>query len=131
MKENKFSSDDLQKYEGHYNEEAYWDKLKRIARKVGVKMVYYSLVLYETLIDKNTPAKYRAVIAGALGYLILPSDLIPDFLPAVGFADDWAALLAAIVYVARAVTPEIKARAKTRLEKWFGPVADTELGDMK
>lgn len=131
MKENKFSSEDLQNYEGHYNEEAYWDKLKRIARKVGVKMVYYSLVLYEILVDKNTPAKYRAVIAGALGYFILPSDLIPDFLPAVGFADDWAALLAAVVFVAKAVTPEIKASAKARLEKWFGPVADSELGDLK
>ncbi|MBO4466606.1 MAG: DUF1232 domain-containing protein [Bacteroidales bacterium] len=131
MKENKFSSEDLQNYEGHYNEDAYWDKLKKIARKVGVKMVYYSLVLYEILTDKNTPAKYRAVIAGALGYFILPTDLIPDFLPAVGFADDWAALLAAVVFVAKAVTPEIKARAKARLEKWFGPVADTELGDLK
>lgn len=130
MKENKFSSGDLQKYEGHYNEEAYWDKLKRIARKVGVKMVYYSLVLYEILVDKETPAKYRAVIAGALGYFILPTDLIPDFLPAVGFADDWAALLAAIVFVAKAVTPDVKARAKARVVKWFGPVADSELGDL-
>ncbi|MBQ1717600.1 MAG: DUF1232 domain-containing protein [Bacteroidales bacterium] len=128
---NDFSSDNLTEYQQHYNEDGYWKKLGKIARKVGVKMVYYSLVLYEVLVDKATPAKYRAVIAGALGYFILPADILPDLIPAIGYADDWAALLAAVVYVSKAVTPEIKAKAKFRLTKWFGPVADEELGDLR
>ena len=81
--------------------------------------------------DSATPKKYRTVIAGALGYLILPLDIIPDFIPSLGFADDWAALLAAIYYVTKAVTPEIKEKAKQRLNKWFGSFAEENLGDLK
>lgn len=34
------------------------------------------------------------MLAGGLGYFILPMDLIPDFLPGVGYYDDTAALYA-------------------------------------
>lgn len=131
MNKNDFSSDDLIKYEGHYNEEDFWTKIGKIARHAGIRVVYYALVLYETLMDSATPRKYRTVIAGALGYLILPLDIIPDFLPSLGFADDWAALLAAIYYVTQAVTPEIKEKAKLRLSKWFGSFAEENLGDLR
>ena len=57
--------------------------------------------------------------------------IIPDFIPSLGFADDWAALLAAIYYVTKAVTPEIKEKAKQRLNKWFGSFAEENLGDLK
>ena len=131
MSKNDFSSDDLVKYEGHYNEDDFFAKISKVAKHAGVRVVYYALVLYETLMDDATPKKYRAVIAGALGYLILPLDFIPDFLPVTGFADDWAALLAAIFYVTKAVTPEVKERAKQRLTKWFGSFAEENLGDLK
>ena len=131
MTNNDFSSDNLPRYEGHYNEDDFWKKVAKVARKAGVKTVYYAIVLYETLADSATPAKYRAVIAGALGYFILPIDLIPDFLPAFGLTDDWGALLAAIFYVSKAVTPQIKERARGRLTSWFGSVAEEDLGDLK
>lgn len=131
MSKNDFSSDDLIKYEGHYNENDFWTKIGKVAKHAGVRVVYYALVLYETLMDSATPKKYRTVIAGALGYLILPLDIIPDFIPSLGFADDWAALLAAIYYVTKAVTPEIKEKAKQRLNKWFGSFAEENLGDLR
>ena len=87
MSKNDFSSEDLIKYEGHYNENDFWNKIGKVAKHAGVRVVYYALVLYETLMDDATPKKYRTVIAGALGYLILPLDIIPDFLPSLGFAD--------------------------------------------
>ena len=131
MSKNDFSSDDLIKYEGHYNENDFWNKIGKIAKHAGIRVVYYALVLYETLMDDATPKKYRTVIAGALGYLILPLDIIPDFLPTLGFADDWAALLAAVYYVTKAVSPEHKEKAKQRLSKWFGSFAEENLGDLK
>lgn len=131
MNKNDFSSQDLIKYEGHYNENDFFHKIGKVAKHAGIRVVYYALVLYETLMDDATPKKYRAVIAGALGYLILPLDIIPDFLPALGFTDDWAAILAAIYYVTKAVTPEIKEKAKLRLAKWFGSFAEENLGDLK
>ena len=99
MKKTDLTSKDLVKYEGNYSEGAFWEKVKKI---------YYALVLYYTLTDPATPSRYKAVIMGALGYFILPFDLLPDLLPFAGLADDWAALVAAVAYVASAITPSIK-----------------------
>ena len=87
-------------------------------------------MLYYTLKDPATPYRYKAVIAGALGYLILPADMVPDLLPFAGLADDWAALTAAVMYVLTAITPEIKEKAKQQLGNWFGPVSQEEYGDL-
>ena len=119
MDQKDFTEKELTRYQGHYNEEGFWKKLRKLAGKAGAKTAYYALVLFYTLTDENTPARYKAIIAGALGYMILPMDLIPDFLPFTGMADDWAALAAAVAYVASAITPEIKAKAQLKLQEWF------------
>ena len=130
MADKNLTSNDLPRYQGNYSEDGFWEKLRKIASKTGAKVVYYALVLYYTLVDENTPARYKAVIAGALGYMILPTDLIPDFLPFAGLADDWAALIAAVAYVASAITPDIKARARVKLQQWFPDAQDKDLGDL-
>ena len=114
-----FTSKELEQYRKNFTDKDFWKKLQRFAVKAGSKAVYYALVLYYTLMDDNTPARYKAIIAGALGYFILPIDLIPDFIPFTGMADDWAALLAAIAYVSTAITPDIKAKARLKLKEWF------------
>lgn len=131
MKKTDLTSKDLVKYEGNYSEAAFWEKVKKIASKAGVKTIYYALVLYYTLTDPSTPAKYKAVIMGALGYFILPFDLLPDLLPFAGLADDWAALVAAVAYVASAITPSIKEKARAKVTSWFGHVEDSSLGDLR
>ena len=93
-------------------------------------MVYYALVLFYTLADPATPARYKAVIAGALGYFILPLDLLPDFLPFAGLADDWAALIAAVSYVISAITQQSKDRARLKLLGWFPGAGQSDLGDL-
>lgn len=124
------TSEELTEYQGKYSEDAFWDKLKRIAGKAGAKVVYYALVLFYTLTDPRTPAKYKAVIAGALGYLILPLDLIADFIPFAGLADDWAALIAAVSYTFSAITPENKAKARAKLLTWFPDATASDFGDI-
>ncbi len=131
MKKTDLTSKDLVKYEGNYSEAAFWEKVKKIASKAGVKTIYYALVLYYTLTDPSTPAKYKAVIMGALGYFILPFDLLPDLIPFAGLADDWAALVAAVAYVASAITPSIKEKARAKVTSWFGHVEDSSLGDLR
>lgn len=128
--DNKLSSNNLPQFEKYFSEGSFWEKLRKFAKKAGTKTVYYALVLYYTLKDPATPTKYKAVIGGALGYLILPADLIPDFIPAAGLADDWGALLAAVMYVLTAITPAIKEKAKRQLENWFGPVSEEDFGDL-
>lgn len=119
MADKNLTSSDLPKYEKHYSEKAFWEKLGKIAQKAGSKVVYYALVLFYTLTDPATPLKYKAVIAGALGYFILPFDVIPDFLPFAGLADDWAALIAAVSYVFTSITPQTKEKAREKLKVLF------------
>jgi uncharacterized membrane protein YkvA (DUF1232 family) len=38
--------------------------------------------------DSNVPARARALLWLVLGYLALPFDLVPDFVPVLGYADD-------------------------------------------
>lgn len=130
MANKNLTSGDLPQFQKNYSEDAFWEKLKRIASKAGAKVVYYALVLFYTLTDPNTPAKYKAVIAGALGYLILPLDLLPDFLPFAGLADDWAALIAAVSYVFSAINPQNKEKAREKLRSWFPNATDADLGDL-
>jgi uncharacterized membrane protein YkvA (DUF1232 family) len=47
------------------------------------------------LADPGTPTSVRIGLAGLLAYLLSPVDLIPDFLPVVGAADDL--IIAAVV----------------------------------
>jgi uncharacterized membrane protein YkvA (DUF1232 family) len=56
---------------------------------ISVKQKVLKL-LFQMIIDKNylVSAKTYAIIAGALAYVVLPFDVIPDFLPGVGFIDD-------------------------------------------
>jgi uncharacterized membrane protein YkvA (DUF1232 family) len=115
------SPEDLPKYEGNYSEKDFWAKLRRVASKAGSKLVYYALVLFYTLMDPATPVQYKAIIAGALGYLILPMDFIPDFLPFAGLVDDWAALDTALYHVVSSITPEIKERALEKTRSLFKP----------
>ncbi len=125
MKKKNMTPEELVQYQEHYSEDAFWDKVKLLAGKAGSKVIYYALVLYYTLMDPKTPLRYKTIIAGALGYFILPIDLMPDFLPFAGLADDWAALIAAVTYVTTAVTPENKEKAKEKVEVWF-PFAKTD-----
>ncbi len=131
MENSNLTPEELTKYQKHFSESDFWLKLRTLAKKAGVKLTYYALTLYYTLTDPNTPTKYKAVIAGALGYMILPLDLVPDFLPFAGLADDWAALIAAVTYVTGAITPAIKARAREKTEEWFGPLADSQLDGLE
>lgn len=113
------SLDNYDKYQRHFSDDQFWQKLKKMARKAGIKVVYAALLLYYVLRNPGTPRADRTKIIGALGYLILPTDLIPDFIPVAGYTDDLAALMWALYSVARNVTPEVKIQARQKLGEWF------------
>ena len=111
----------------HYSEEGLWDKIKSVAKHAGIKVIYLALVLYYTATADSTPTSKKAIIYGALGYFILPLDLIPDAIPVVGFSDDLAALVWCVAAVASSITPQIKQQAKEKLTNWFGNYDESEL----
>ncbi len=118
---------DYGKYQGSFSAENFWAKVKSVAKKAGVKVVYVALILYYELTDPDIDAKEKAVIIGALGYFILPIDLIPDAIPVAGFTDDLAALLAAYKFVQHNITPEVEAKAKAKLAEWFGDIDERDI----
>ncbi len=93
--------------------------LKKILLRAGRAVALPALEGFELIIDNSTPPQVRISIIGALTYLIVPVDLIPDFIPASGFSDDLVALTAVISLWQHHITPEMKFRAKCKLEKWF------------
>lgn len=115
----------------NYSDDKFWDKLKKFAKKAGSSVVYAVLLLYYTLQKPEVPTKAKAIIIGALGYFILPFDLIPDVAVGIGYTDDLGALGVALFQVAMYIDDEIKEKAKEKLKDWFGEDVDTSDIDMK
>ena len=93
--------------------------LKKILLTAGRAIAQPALEGFELIMDNSTPPQVRVSIMGALTYLIVPVDLIPDFIPASGFSDDLVALTAVISLWQHHLTPEMKFRARCKLDKWF------------
>lgn len=109
----------MRDYAAYFSDRAFWNKLTRSALSAGRRVVEVALTLYYCLQDPDTPMKVRAIIIGTLGYLILPLDAIPDFVPGVGFADDLASLVAALSMLFAYVKPEHRWRARQTAGRWF------------
>lgn len=116
------------KLQAYYSPDALADKIKHAAQKAGAKAVYYALILYYASLDKEIPAKDRMMILAALGYFILPADLIPDMVPG-GFADDTAALMYVLRKVWHNITPAVKEKAQARTNRLFGNSPDGDIED--
>lgn len=121
----------IQNFSKHYSENGLWNKVKKYSKKVGSTAVYAILLLYFVLQKEDVPAKNKVIIIGALGYFISPIDLIPDAIPAVGYTDDIAVLLAALWQVAMYIDADVKNKAKEKLKDWFGDDIDTSDVDDK
>ncbi|MBR1519222.1 MAG: DUF1232 domain-containing protein [Prevotella sp.] len=110
---------DFIQYKDKFTENAFVDKVSKIAKRAGSKLVYAALVLYYTLQSDKVSLKDKAIIIGALGYLVAPIDAMPDIIPIAGLGDDLAVLLFVLEKVWGDVTDEIKGKAKAKLAKWF------------
>ena len=122
---------ELEKSEKYYSEDKMWDKLKRLGKKAGTNVVYTVLLLYFTLQKPDIPAKTKAIIVGALGYFILPLDLLPDIAVGLGYTDDLGVLGIALLQIAFYIDEEVKTKAKAKLNDWFGEGIDTAEIDQK
>lgn len=78
----------------------------------------------------NVPLKAKAVIIGALGYFIAPFDAIPDFLPIIGYTDDFGALMMALATVSMYIDNGVKNKAKAQVTSWFGEISESDIGEV-
>lgn len=103
----------------HYSDGKFLEKAKKYGTSIGFKALHAAVVLFYTLKDPSLPKQDRMIILGALGYLIFPADLIPDFIPVIGFTDDIAVIIAALGKVINSVSEESKVKAHQQLKGWF------------
>lgn len=102
---------ELSDYGDNYSDSGFWNKVK----KLGKKVLKPALQLYYVMKESSTPLDTKGLIIGALGYLILPIDLIPDFIPVAGYTDDLTALLAVVKMCKEHITPEIERKVRKDL----------------
>lgn len=115
-----FENVELADYEKNYSDESFWKKVKSVAKKAGAEVIFTALKLYYVARSESTPLWAKGVIYGALGYLILPTDLIADVIPVVGYVDDLAVMAMALGTVECFLTEEVILQARAKLSEWFG-----------
>ncbi len=75
------------------------DKPKVISGSTGAIVSTLGKLL-SALDNPSTPTHMKALIIGAVGYIVLPLDLIPDFTPVIGYGDDLASAASVVTAVA-------------------------------
>lgn len=118
---------DFLQYKDRFTKNGFVEKISRIARRAGSKLVYAALLLYYTLESDKISLKDKAFIIGALGYLISPLDVIPDAIPIAGLGDDLAVLIYVLNKVWENVNEDVKAKSREKLLQWFD---EEEIGDV-
>ena len=93
--------------------------LLKLLRRAGRTMARPALECLELLLDPCTPVTAKFTVLAALTYLLVPLDLIPDFIPVAGFSDDLVAVTALLGLCTRHRTPAVRMRAQRRLDRWF------------
>ena len=100
-----------------------------------VGLVPNCLVLLRRLrADKALPLRARLAVGGAVAYLVSPVQLIPNFIPVLGYSDDLVVLSLALRYACRAAGPE-RVRAAwpgdpAALERLLGPLLGPKFRDV-
>jgi len=117
--ENKPANFEFSNYEKNYSEDGFWEKIKSAAKKAGSHAIHSALLLFYASKSPDTPTWAKTIIFGALGYFILPIDVIPDILPGMGFIDDLAMISTAVSLVAANITQDVKLKAGARMNEWF------------
>ncbi|MDO4319539.1 MAG: DUF1232 domain-containing protein [Bacteroidales bacterium] len=107
----------IHRYARNFSDTDFWNKIASVAGKIGGKLLYMLLALYYSLGTAST--RDRLMIAGALGYFILPTDLLPDFLPG-GFTDDLAAMTAVYQAIKGNMSEDTKNKARAKTDEIIG-----------
>ena len=88
-------------------------------RKVAARIPFAADILsvWWCARDAETPAAAKGMMMAALAYFVLPTDVIPDVLPALGMTDDAAVIAAVIAIIGKNLKSRHKDAAKAFLAK--------------
>jgi len=97
-KENDTMNYDYKKYTNYFTDSKFWEKMKEVAKKVGLKVTSYALILYYVLQKDEVPLKDNT--------------------------DDVAGMLFALKKCMNYVDDEIKEKVSVKLISWFNVERD-------
>jgi uncharacterized membrane protein YkvA (DUF1232 family) len=93
-------------------EGSFLEKLKRRARLL--KEETYGLYLAAR--DPRTPWYAKLLVAAIVAYALSPIDLIPDFIPVLGYLDDLVLIPLGILLALKLIPPQVMAECRTRAQ---------------
>ena len=91
------------------------EKLSFMKRGIITKVWDKVLFLWEQVKSPEIPMRLKAVVIGALLYLILPIDVVPDSIPALGFIDDFWVIMTVVKEVSKFVIPKLEKKLESKL----------------
>ena len=96
-----------------------WARLVQEAKARASRIKWETLALYLAYRDSRTPRRAKIVIALTVGYALSPIDLIPDFIPVLGYLDDAIIVPLGIRYAAKLVPVEVMQECRERARREF------------
>lgn len=84
-----------------------YDKVKQIKRKISILLI--------TFRKKETPWYAKAIIGITIAYALSPIDLIPDFIPILGYLDDLVILPILIMLSIKLIPKDVLIQSENEL----------------
>lgn len=86
----------------------------------------HTLTVYFAARDRRTPMLVRALAALVAAYALSPIDLVPDFIPVIGYLDDLVLVPLGLALIVRLTPPEVLESAQMQARQVAGrPVSYT------
>jgi uncharacterized membrane protein YkvA (DUF1232 family) len=89
-----------------------FEKLKLFGRQIKRELKVYYLVLK----DARTPKLAKFLLWLAVGYALLPFDIIPDFIPVIGQLDDVIIVPGLIMIALKLIPKEVVEDCRRRVD---------------
>jgi len=86
------------------------DRVRAVGQTLKRELKFYQLVRK----DPRTPKPAKWLLGLAVGYILLPFDLIPDFIPVIGHFDDVIIVPALVIVAFKLVPAEVIADCRNR-----------------
>ena len=77
----------------------------------------HTLTVYFAARDPRTPLLVRALAVFVAAYALSPVDLIPDFIPVIGYLDDLLLVPLGLALVVRLTPPEVLESARAQAQQ--------------
>ena len=101
-----------------------WDKLKTYAFRAGRVATQPILTFYYVMRNAETTTLEKALIYGAIAYIVIPADLLPrKVLGFLGILDDAAVIAYVYNKISKKISVEITNKVEETLDNWFGAEA--------